>query len=226
VNGIPSSAYIWDFGAFFKYLPFLLQGMQVTIFVSVLSMVVGAGVGLLVALARLSPVLPLRWFAIFYVDLLRSTPLLVQLVWVFFALPILLGFSLPPVVAGVATLGAYSGAYLAEIFRAGILSVASGQSHAALALGMTRAQVLVRIVLPQALMRMMPPIASTLITLVKDSSLVSLISVAELMWAAQSLASVTLRPVEVLTGTGLLYVALTYPLSLAADLLRRRFLAL
>jgi polar amino acid transport system permease protein len=87
-------------------------------------------------------------------------------------------------------------------------------------------QVLRRIVLPQALTRMLPPIASTLITLVKDSSLVSVISVSELMWAAQSLAAVSLRPVEVLTGTGLLYVALTYPLSLLAELTRRRFLAL
>jgi His/Glu/Gln/Arg/opine family amino acid ABC transporter permease subunit len=200
--------------------------MEVTILVSLLSMVVGVIIGLAVALARLSPLAPLRWLAAFYVDFLRSTPLLIQLVWVFFALPILLGYSLPPIVAGVATLGAYSGAYLAELFRAGILSIASGQRHAALALGMTRTQVLRRIVLPQALTRMLPPIASTLITLVKDSSLVSVISVAELMWAAQSLAAVSLRPVEVLTGTGLLYVALTYPLSLLAELTRRRFLAL
>jgi polar amino acid transport system permease protein len=217
--------YVWEFGAFFKYLPFLLRGMEVTVLVSALSMVVGAIVGLVVALARLSPLAPLRWLAAFYVDFLRSTPLLIQLVWVFFALPILLGYSLPPIVAGVATLGAYSGAYLAELFRAGILSIAMGQRHAALALGMTRTQVLRRIVLPQALTRMLPPIASTLITLVKDSSLVSVISVAELMWAAQSLAAVSLRPVEVLTGTGLLYVALTYPLSLVAELTRRRFLA-
>jgi polar amino acid transport system permease protein len=217
--------YVWDFSAFFKYLPFLLRGMEVTILVSLLSMVAGAIIGLAVALARLSPFAPLRWLAAFYVDFLRSTPLLIQLVWVFFALPILLGYSLPPIVAGVATLGAYSGAYLAELFRAGILSIASGQRHAALALGMTRTQVLRRIVLPQALARMLPPIASTLITLVKDSSLVSVISVAELMWAAQSLAAVSLRPVEVLTGTGLLYVALTYPLSLVAELTRRRFLA-
>ena len=220
-----SGHYVWDFGAFFRNLPFLLSGMEITILVSLLAMVVGSVVGLFVALARLSKFRPLRMAAAFYVDFLRSTPLLVQLVWVFFALPILLGHSLTPIVAGVATLGAYSGAYLAEIFRAGILSVASGQRHAALALGMTGAQVLRRIVLPQAVTRMLPPIASTFITLVKDSSLVSIISVAELMWAAQSLASVSLRPVEVLTGTGLLYVALTYPLSLVAELARRRFLA-
>ena len=219
-----TAGYNWDFSAFFKYLPFLLQGLEVTLLVSLLATCVGMVVGLFVALVRLSGIPPLRWLAAFYVDFLRSTPLLIQLVWVFFALPMLLGYSLPPVVAAVATLGAYSGAYLAEIFRAGIVSIASGQRHAGLALGMTRVQVMRRIVLPQAIVRMLPPIASTLITLIKDSSLVSVISVAELMWAAQSLASVTLRPVEILTGTGLLYVAVAYPLSLGVELVRRRYL--
>ncbi len=217
--------YTWDFGAFFRYLPFLLHGMQVTVEVSLQAMVVGTTVGLVVALVRLSPVRPLRWAAAFYVDFLRSTPLLIQLIWVFFALPILIGGSLPPIVAAVLTLGAYSGAYFAEIFRAGIISVAAGQRHAALALGMTGAQTLRRIILPQAVVRMLPPIASTFITLVKNSSLVSLISVSELMWAAQSLSAISLRPVEILTGTGLLYVALCYPLSLLSELIRRRMLA-
>ena len=199
--------------------------MRVTVEVSLLAMLVGSGVGLFVALVRLSPAWPLRWAAAFYVDFLRSTPLLIQLVWVFFALPILIGGSLPPIMAAVLTLGAYSGAYLAEIFRSGIISIAAGQRHAALALGMTGTQTMVRIILPQAVVRMLPPIASTFITLVKDSSLVSLISVSELMWAAQSLSAISLRPVEVLTGTGLLYVALCYPLSLLAELIRRRMLA-
>jgi polar amino acid transport system permease protein len=217
--------FTWDFGAFFRYLPFLLRGMQVTVEVRVEAMIVGTAVGLLVALVRLSPLRPLRWIAAFYVDFLRSTPLLIQLVWVFFALPILIGGSLPPVIAAVLTLGAHSGAYLAEIFRSGIMSIAAGQRHAALALGMTGAQALRRIILPQAVVRMLPPIASTFITLVKDSSLVSLISVSELMWAAQSLSAISLRPVEILTGTGLLYVALCYPLSLLSELIRRRLLA-
>jgi polar amino acid transport system permease protein len=222
---MPASHFTWDFGLFFRDLPFLLKGLVVTIEVSLFSIVAGSVMGLMVALLRLSPLRPLRWIAAFYVDFLRATPLLIQLVWVFFALPILLGGSLPPVVAAVLTLGAYSGAYLAEIFRSGILSVASGQRHAALALGMTGAQVLRRIILPQAIVRMLPPIASTFITLVKDSSLVSLISVSELMWAAQSLSAISLRPAEILTGTGLIYVAITYPLSLLSELARRRWLA-
>ena len=87
------SHYTWDFGTFFRYLPFLLSGMKVTVEVSLLAMVVGSAVGLAVALVRLSPLRPLRWAAAVYVDFLRSTPLLIQLVWVFFALPILIGGS-------------------------------------------------------------------------------------------------------------------------------------
>jgi polar amino acid transport system permease protein len=115
-------------------------------------------------------------------------------------------------------------ALLSALVQLGALSPRVA-SVPALALGMTRTQVMTRVVLPQALVRMLPPIASTLITLVKDSSLVSLISVAELMWAAQSLSSVTLAPVEILTGTGLIYVAICYPLSLVAELARRHYLA-
>jgi len=220
-----STAYTWHFEAFYRHLPFLLQGIRNTALVSVLAILVGSVVGLVAAVIRLYGPRPLRWLVAFYVDFVRSTPLLVQLVWVFFALPILVDRSLPPLAAGVLTLGVYAGGYLAEIFRAGILAIPSGQRHAALALGMTGRQVLGRIILPQAVVRMLPPIASTLITLIKDSSLVSVISVAELMWAAQSLASVTLRPVEILTGTGLLYVAVAYPLSLGVELVRRRYLA-
>ena len=219
------SAYTWHFEAFYRYLPFLLAGVRYTVLVSVLATLVGLVVGLAAAIIRLYGPRPLGWLSAFYVDFVRSTPLLVQLVWVFFALPILVDRSLPPLAAGVLTLGVYSGAYLAEIFRAGILSIPGGQRHAGLALGMTSRQVVWRVILPQAVVRMLPPVASTFISLVKDSSLVSVISVAELMWASQSLVSFTMRPVEVLTGTAFLYVALTYPLSLAAGFLRRRYLA-
>ena len=220
-----STAYVWHFEAFYRHFPFLLAGIRYTVLVSVLAILVGFVMGLVAALLRLYGPRPLRWLVAFYVDFVRSTPLLVQLVWVFFALPILIDHSLPPLVAGVLTLGVYAGAYLAEVFRAGILAIPGGQRHAALALGMTGRQVLWRIVLPQAIVRLLPPVASTFISLVKDSSLVSVISVAELMWASQSLVGFTMRPVEVLTGTAFLYVGLTYPLSLVAGALRRRYLA-
>lgn len=194
-------------------------------YVTLLSLLFGLAVGLVAALLRLSPLRPFTLLAAFYIDLFRSTPLLVQLVWAFYALPILVGHGIPPLVAGVGVLSLYVGSYLAEIFRAGIQSVARGQRDASLALGMTGSQVMVRIVLPQAAVRMLPPIASTVISLVKDSSLVSLISVAELIFNAQSLSAVTLRPVEVLTGAALMYFVLAYPFSLLAGFLHHRLLA-
>lgn len=193
--------------------------------VTLLSLLFGLAVGLVAALLRLSPLRPFTLLAAFYIDLFRSTPLLVQLVWAFYALPILVGHGIPPLVAGVGVLSLYVGSYLAEIFRAGIQSVARGQRDASLALGMTGSQVMVRIVLPQAAVRMLPPIASTVISLVKDSSLVSLISVAELIFNAQSLSAVTLRPVEVLTGAALMYFVFAYPFSLLAGFLHHRLLA-
>lgn len=194
-------------------------------YVTLLSLLFGLAVGLVAALLRLSPLRPFTLLAAFYIDLFRSTPLLVQLVWAFYALPILVGHGIPPLVAGVGVLSLYVGSYLAEIFRAGIQSIARGQRDASLALGMTGSQVMMRIVLPQAAVRMLPPIASTVISLVKDSSLVSVISVAELIFNAQSLSAVTLRPVEVLTGAALMYFVLAYPFSLLAGFLHHRFLA-
>ena len=114
---------------------------------------------------------------------------------------------------------------ISEILRAGIQSIHGGQTQAAYSIGLTHRQAMRYVVLPQAFRRMVPALVNEGVTLVKDSSLVSVISVAELMWAAQSLASVTLRPVEILTGTGLLYVAVAYPLSLGVELVRRRYLA-
>jgi polar amino acid transport system permease protein len=213
----------WHFEVAWRNLPFLLSGVRLTVLVAVLSIGIAQVLGLMAALARLSRIPPLRWLSAGYVDFARSTPLLVQLIWAFFALPILLGHALTPIVAGTAVLSLHAGAYLAETYRAGILSFPLGQRHAGLALGMTGTQVMTRIILPQALVRMLPPTASTLISLVKDSSLVSIISMPELMWQTQSLAAFTLRPIEVFTVAALLYFTLSYPLALLSDYLHRRY---
>ena len=117
----------------------------------------------------------------------------------------------------------YAGSFFSEIFRAGILSVERGQTEAALALGMNRSQAMRRMILPQALTRMLPPIGSSLITLVKDSALLSIISVPELMRQSETLASLTFRRMEVLTVVSVIYFALTWPLSRGVDYLHRRF---
>ena len=141
----------------------------------------------------------------------------------FFALPIVTGFRISAFAAGIICLSCHASAYLAEVFRAGILSISGGQRHAALALGMTRFQAAYRIVLPQAVTRMLPAIGSQSINLVKESALVSVINLQELMWYAQSLAGFTMRSIEILTAAAIIYAALTYPQALLVNYLHRRF---
>lgn len=216
------TAFYWRFDAVLPHLPYLLAGVRMTIAVSAAAIALALILGLLVALARMSPVAPLRAVAGLYIDIWRSTPTLAQLLWVFYALPILTGVPLDVFVAGTITLGCHYGAYLAEIYRAGILAIPGGQTQAAMALGMTKAQALRRIILPQAVAIMLPTIASQFITLFKESALVSMISLEELMWHAQSLAGFTMRSVEVFTTTALIYMALTYPQTLIVNWLHRR----
>jgi polar amino acid transport system permease protein len=195
----------------------------VTIQVSLVAMVGGMAIGLVVALLRIARVPVLNGLASLYVDFFRSTPVLAQLIWIYYALPILTGQSLTAFVAGSLGLSLYAGSFFSEIFRAGILSVERGQAEAALALGMTQAQAMRRVILPQAVVRMLPPFGSSLITLVKDSSLLSIISVPELMRQSETLASLTFRRMEVLTVAAVIYFGLTFPLSRAVDSLHRRY---
>jgi len=193
--------------------------------VTIAAMALGAAVGLPVALLRMSRIRIVSALAGLYIDIWRSTPLLVQLIWVFYALPILVRHSMTPLLAGVVTMAFHVSAYLAEIYRAGILSIAQGQRQAGLSLGMTPFQVMRRVVLPQAVTRMLPPIGSQFISLFKDSALVSLITLQELMWQAQSLAAFTMRPLEILTAAAVIYMILTLPQAVLVNYLHRRYLA-
>ncbi len=212
----------WRFDAVLPHLPYLLAGVKMTVAVSVAAIGLAAVIGLVLALLRLSSLRLVRAAAGLYIDIWRSTPTLAQLLWVFYALPILTGIPIPVFLAGVITLGCHYGAYLAEIYRAGILAIAGGQSHAALALGMTRFQALRRIVLPQAVAIMLPTIASQFISLFKESALVSMISLEELMWHGQSLAGFTMRSIEVFSVVAVIYMALTFPQTLIVNWLHRR----
>jgi His/Glu/Gln/Arg/opine family amino acid ABC transporter permease subunit len=214
-----------SFAQVLQYWPFLLSGVVLTIQVSLIAMLGGIAIGLVVALIRIARVPVASGVASLYVDFFRATPVLAQLIWFYYALPIITGYSLTAFAAGAIGLSLYAGSFLSEIFRAGILSVERGQTEAALALGMNRVQTLRRVILPQATVRMLPPIGSSLITLVKDSALLSIISVPELMRQSEALASITFRRMEVLTVAAMIYFALTYPLSRGVDYLHRRFAA-
>jgi polar amino acid transport system permease protein len=214
-----------DIGAVVDNLPYLGAGVQLTIAISLLAVVIAVLVGLAAALARLAPVRAIRWAGGLYVNFFRSTPLFIQLVWFFYALPILTGISFDAFTTGAIGLGLYEAAFFAEVFRSGILAVPTGQREAALAQGMTSWQVMRRVVLPQAMRRTIPPATSAFVTLFKDSSLTSIIAVPELLYKSSSLVSVTFSPISILTAAALIYLLLTYPQTLVAQWLQRRELA-
>jgi polar amino acid transport system permease protein len=207
------------------HLPYLLAGARMTIIVSLVALAGALVIGLVLALARLAKLRALRAAASLFIDIWRSTPTLAQLLWIYYALPILTGIPMSAFTAGAITLAFHYGANLAEVYRAGILAIPSGQMNAGLALGLTKAQTMRRIVLPQAVTIMLPLIASQFIVLFKESALVSMISLEELMWHGQSLAGLTMRSVEVFSLVALIYVALTYPQTLLVNWLHRRSVA-
>jgi His/Glu/Gln/Arg/opine family amino acid ABC transporter permease subunit len=142
--------YQWRFDVAVRYLPFLLEGVKMTVLITLISMGIGIVIGLVVALIRLSKLRGVYHVATLYVDFFRSTPVLVQLIWIYYCLPIITGRSFSAFASGAIALSLYAGSFLAEIFRAGILSISKGQTEAALALGMTPSQTLRRIIVPQA----------------------------------------------------------------------------
>jgi His/Glu/Gln/Arg/opine family amino acid ABC transporter permease subunit len=196
---------------------FLAAALTTTLVLSGLAMglglVVGTGVGVLRAYGP-------RWLGralAFYVDTFRAVPLLVILIWTFFAFPLTVGYSLDPLYAGVLALGLHAGAYIAEVIRGGLLSVRRGQMRAALALGMTRPQAIRTIILPQAAVRMLPPLGSQLVLVIKDSAIAAVIAVPELMRQSQVLASQTFRPFEIYTAAMLVYFVILYPIARGID---------
>ncbi|HYW75905.1 MAG TPA: amino acid ABC transporter permease [Gammaproteobacteria bacterium] len=205
-----------------QYYPFLLKGLMFTIEISLIGMVFGTVIGIVSALALLSPFRAVRWLGILYLDVFRSTPVLVQFIWVYYALPVVSGLSLTPIVAASIVLSLYSGSFHTETFRAGILSIGRGQHEAAQALGMRSYKVMFRIILPQATVRMLPTYAGTLITLIKDSALASTISVPELLHQGSTVASYTMSPLAALMVVGVMYFGLTYPVSRGVDALHAR----
>jgi polar amino acid transport system permease protein len=215
--------YTWRFDVVLENLPFLLQGLWATIALTVLCMLGGASLGLAVALARLSRWRAVRAPAYAYTELFRTTPLLVQIVWVFYVLPILTGLTLSPFHSGLVALGLNVAAFMSEIYRAGVLSVGPGQRDAGLALGMTQIDVMRRVILPQAVTRVIPPMASMWVSLFKDTSILCVIGVTELMFQARYIATETYRPLEVFTVTALIYFVLTYPQSIAVNQVYQRF---
>lgn len=187
---------------------FLLGGLGLTLALSVLTIACSLLLGGALGLARCYGPGWLRWPIVFYIDSMRAVPVLVVLVWTYFALPIVTGVVLPPFWAALVALSAHISAYVAEIVRAGIAAVPHGQSESALALGLTRFRTLRFIVYPQALRIVAPSLASLFSQLIKDSSLASVITVSELSFAASAIESDTFRSFEIYITVALIYLML------------------
>ncbi|MCY1016228.1 ABC transporter permease subunit [Pyxidicoccus sp. MSG2] len=200
----------------------LAQGLALTLGLTALALLAGLPLGLVVALGRRVRLRPLAWLCAAYVEALRGTPLLVQIIFIYYALPQLLGVDLAPLLAAVLALTLNSAAYVAEIFRAGIASVDPGQSEAARALGMSPAQAMRHVILPQAVRNVLPPLTNEGIALLKDSSLVSIIGMAELTRAGQELASQLAAPLAIWPAVAVCYLLATLPLTRLASALERR----
>ena len=211
-----------DFAPLLPYWRFIAQALAMTLLITALSIGFAAVIGVAVAAGRTYAGRVADLVLGFYVDTMRSIPLLVILIWTYFAFPLALGWNLSPVAAAVLGLSAHLGAYAAETIRAGLTSVRPGQMRAALALGMTRLEAVRTIILPQALIRMLPPIGSLLVFAVKDSGIASVIAVPELIRQSQVLSGITYRAFEVYTLAMGIYFLLCYPLARGVDALYRR----
>ncbi|HBZ59033.1 MAG TPA: nickel transporter [Sutterella sp.] len=213
----------YDLSLIMNSLPLLIRGAGVTLEITALAVGLGLVFGLIAALAQLSKFAPLKWLAKIYVDFIRGTPLLVQIFIIYFALPALLGQRIDPFVAAVAACSINSGAYIAEIFRAGIQSIEIGQMRAGLSLGMNWNQTMRYIILPQAFKRIIPPLGNEFIAMLKDSSLVSVIGFEELTRSGQLIIAETYGSLEIWTAVALLYLIMTLTITQFVGVLERRY---
>jgi len=199
----------------------LTWGLWVTIWISFVSGFIGLIIGLVTGLCRLSPNPTLRGLAVLYIELIRGTPLLVQIFIFYFFIGTVL--NLDRIVAGVGALALFVGAYIAEIIRAGIQSIAKGQTEAARSLGMSTTETMIHIVLPQAFKRVLPPLAGQFISLIKDSSLVSVIAITDLTKSGREIITSSFATFEIWFTVALLYLLVTSLLSQLLFWLERRF---
>ena len=206
--------------AVYAYRGLFLKGWLTTLWISALSLAVSTLIGFCSALAQRGPFLPLRYLAKIYVEVVRGTPLLVQILIFFYVIADAFGLS-DRYVVGVLTLSFFSGAYISEILRAGIESIGRTQLESAKAIGLTRAQTYRYVIFPQALRQSLPPLAGQFASLVKDSSLLSVISISEFTWSARAVNSFTFGTLESYLPLAAGYLILTLPISLWTRRLER-----
>jgi polar amino acid transport system permease protein len=205
--------YAWDFGVVSTYTDYWIRGAAVTLAYAVGTVLGGLIIGVICGMALLYR---RRWVTLpihIYVEVFRCTPLLVQIVWFYFALPIILNVNLPAWLAAGLGLTLYMGAFATEIFRGGIISIDRGQWQAARALGMTSGELMRHVILPQAARRMVPPFVNQSVIQLKNTSLLYVVAVPDLMYTGSIVVADTFRPLEVYTSVAVMYFVMLYPLT-------------
>ncbi|MGM0602091.1 MAG: amino acid ABC transporter permease [Bacillota bacterium] len=213
--------YNFDWGVIIKYFPVLLGGLKMTLFISGLATVLGIIIGLMAGLARVAKNKYINLLSSIYVQVVRGIPLLVFLLYIYFGFGSFIDVS--ALLAAIVGLGVFSGAYVAEIVRGGIESIPKGQWEAAQSIGLSYRQQMRLIILPQALRAILPALAGQFIILIKDSSLVSVISIVELTLISKNLVVRTFQAFEVWTLTAAFYLVITYTLSKLIGLLENKY---
>lgn len=216
--------YIPDWSIVGKSMPLLLQGIVTSVELTMLVIVIGLALGIPMALARMSEITVVRYLAQIYIEIFRCTPLLLQLFWVFYALPMVFGIKLPGFLAAVLTIGLNLIAYMAEAYRSGFQSVPREQLEAADVLQLSRTDQVIHIVFPQAFRQQLPSILSLLVGAFKDTVLVSTIGVADLMFQANTASQEYYRPFEIFTVAALFYFAVAFPVTLVVNALERHMI--
>lgn len=213
-----------DFSVLARFENALFLGLLTTLKLTIVCILLGCTLGFLVGLARTSRSRILRTVSSIYVEFFRGTPVLIQLFWIFFCLPLLLGVEFSNFVSGVIALTLYMGAITSETFRASLKSIGSEQNDACVALGLPRRVQITNVILPQAVLRAIPTLLSNCVSLFKESALVSAVGMADLMFVGQNISSNTARPVEVLTVVALIYFVIAFPVTRAVTLIEGRIL--
>ncbi|WP_283409921.1 amino acid ABC transporter permease [Anoxynatronum buryatiense] len=214
-----------DFSFITRYQGLYLTGTRNTIFLAVLAVLFGVMLGLILALMRRSSLKPVKFIAAAYIEFVRGTPLLVQLFIIFYGLPVVTGMRFPDFVAGVIALSLNSAAYVAEIIRAGLQSVDRGQMEAARSLGMPHNMAMRHIIIPQAFKNILPALGNEFIVVIKESAIVSVIGIYDIMRSANIVRGITYRPFEPLIVAALIYFVLTFTLSNLLGVAERRMRA-
>lgn len=224
-----------NFSFLSKYWQYYLIGAKNTVLLAFLAVVIGVMIGILLAVCRIGKNRPIRFLATAYVEFIRGTPLLVQLFIIYYGLQTIgirfpnvpmfskiLGINFADFMAGVITMGINSGAYVCEIFRAGIQSIDKGQSEASRSLGLSYAKTLIYVVIPQAIRNVLPALGNEFVVVIKESSIVSIIGIADLMYKANTVRGNTFQPFEPLLVAAFVYFILTFPLSKLLARIERR----